>query len=180
MAETLFRPTIPGSIAVLERAGAQRCSEEWVLGALARGWGPKEGNLAIRLEVDLIPAYHHRDSVGVLDAQNLLAEGVDFVEATAGYYTVDDEETLPRAHVLHRQHRRSETGYHERRSSSGRASADLISHRTVLLLTRRVENIENTCFVVDRYLLSITILCICGAACIFPTQCESWTRALSD
>jgi hypothetical protein len=35
----------------------------------------------------------------------------------------------------------------------------LISHRTVLLLTGRVKNIENTCFVVDRDLLSITILC---------------------
>jgi len=71
--------------------------------------------------------------VGILDAENLLAEGVDFVEGAAGGDCVDEEEALASAHVL-------------------------VAHGAVLLLASGIEDVEQRGLSIDGDLLSVAIL----------------------
>jgi hypothetical protein len=75
------------------------------------------GDLTLALEIALVADNDHGEVVLVLDSQNLLLEGGDFLEALAGCDGVDEEETLSGPHVL-------------------------LAHGAVLLLASGVEDIE--------------------------------------
>ena len=58
-------------------------------------------NLSVGLEVNLVATDDHGDLVGILDSQNLISEGCNFVETCSRNYTIHDEKSLPGSHVLH-------------------------------------------------------------------------------
>ena len=89
--------------------------------------------LAARLEVELVANHHHGHLVGVLDPQDLLSKRGDLVERALVRYAVNAEEPLAGAHVL-------------------------VAHRRVLLLARRVEDVEQARLIVDRHLLAVRVL----------------------
>jgi hypothetical protein len=89
-------------------------------------------NLTLALKIALVTDNDHREVVLVFDAQDLLLEGGDFLEALAGCDVVDQKETLSCPHVL-------------------------LAHGTVLLLTSGIENVEKSDLIVDVTLLAIRI-----------------------
>lgn len=58
------------------------------------------GNLSVALQITLVADKDDGEVVLVLDAQDLLLEGHDFLEALAAGDAVDEEEALAGAHVL--------------------------------------------------------------------------------
>lgn len=89
-------------------------------------------DLALVLEIALVSAEDHRNLVGVLYAQDLLAECADLVEAAAARDSVNEEEPLAGTHVL-------------------------VAHRRVLLLSCRVEDVEKRSLSIDCDLLPVTV-----------------------
>jgi hypothetical protein len=88
------------------------------------------GDLTLALEIALVADDNHGEVVLVLDSQNLLLEGGDFLEALAGCDGVDEEETLSGPHVL-------------------------LAHGAVLLLASGVEDIEQSGLIIDVALLAV-------------------------
>jgi len=97
-------------------------------------------DLALRGEIALVAAEDHGYVVGVLDTEDLFAEGVDFVEGAAGGDGVDEEEALAGAHVL-------------------------VAHGAVLLLAGGIEDVEEGGLAVDGDLLPVAVL-DCGIVLI--------------
>jgi len=90
------------------------------------------GDLALGLEIALVAEDDDGDGVGVLHAEDLVAEARHFVKAGAGGDTVHAQEALARPHVL-------------------------ISHRRVLFLPRGIEDVEQAGLFVDNHLLAVRI-----------------------
>jgi len=90
------------------------------------------GDLSLAVEITLVANDNHGEVVLVLDAENLLLEGHDLLEALAVGYRVDEQEALARAHVL-------------------------LAHGRVLLLAGGVEDIEQGDLVVDDALLAVRV-----------------------
>lgn len=86
--------------------------------------------MSLAVEVALVADDNHGEVVLVLDAQNLLLEGHDLLEALAVRYRVDEQEALAGPHVL-------------------------LAHRRVLLLAGCVEHVEQRHLVVDDALLAV-------------------------
>jgi hypothetical protein len=89
-------------------------------------------NLPLAIKIALVANHNHGEVVLVLDAQNLLLERHNLLEALAVGYRVDEQEALACAHVL-------------------------LPHGRILLLTGCVEDIEQRDLVVDDALLAVRV-----------------------
>ena len=87
-------------------------------------------HLTLTLQIALVSNDHHWEVVLVLDAENLLLESGNFLEALARRNVVDEQEALASPHVL-------------------------FAHGTVLLLAGGVEDIEQSEFIVNIALLAV-------------------------
>lgn len=83
-------------------------------------------------QVELVANNNHGERILVLDAQDLLLERPDFLEALARGNGVDKQEALASAHVL-------------------------FPHRRVFFLAGRVQHVKERYFIVDNALLAIRI-----------------------
>lgn len=73
---------------------------------------------------------NHGNLILVLNTEDLLPEGSNFIETAAGGDGVDTQETLSSTHVL-------------------------VSHGTVLLLTSSIKNIKQACLFINGHLLAL-------------------------
>jgi hypothetical protein len=89
-------------------------------------------DLALALQIALVACHDHGEVVLVLHAKNLLLEGGDLLEALSGSDVVDKQEALASTHVL-------------------------LSHRTVLLLSCGIEDIEQGDLIVNLALLAVGV-----------------------
>jgi hypothetical protein len=94
---------------------------------------PRDFPLA--LQVALVAHNNHGEIVLVLDSQNLLLEGCDFLEALPGCDGVDQQETLSGSHVL-------------------------LSHRRIFLLASGIEDVEKCDFIVNDTLLAVRVCAV--------------------
>lgn len=92
------------------------------------------GHLALGFEIALVAHHDHGEIVLVLNAQDLLLESGDLLEALARRDRVNEQEALACAHVL-------------------------LPHRGVLLLAGRIENVEQCDLIVNDALLAVRV---CG------------------
>ena len=90
------------------------------------------GDLPLAVEIALVADDNHGEVVLVLDPQDLLLECHDFLEALAVGYRVNEQEALSCAHVL-------------------------LAHGRVLLLSGRIEHVEQRNLVVNDTLLAVRI-----------------------
>jgi len=91
------------------------------------------GDLSFGLEIALVATDDEGHLVGVLDSEDLLAEGRNFVEGGARGDGIHAEETLSSPHVL-------------------------VSHGAVFFLSSGIEDVEEAGLVVDGDLLSVGVL----------------------
>lgn len=89
-------------------------------------------DFALALQIALVANNDHREVVLVLDAQDLLLEGCDFLKALTRGDGVDEQETLACPHVL-------------------------LAHRAVLLLTGGIENIEQSDLIINYALFAVRV-----------------------
>lgn len=108
------------------------------------------GHLSLTLQVALVTDDDHGEVVLVLDPQNLLLEGGDLFEALPGGNGVDEQEAFAGPHVL-------------------------LAHGAVLLLTGRVEDIEEGDLVVDVALLPVRV-CNSGRTASAEVACAGATE----
>lgn len=90
------------------------------------------GNLTLTLQIALVTHNHHGKIVLVFDAEDLLLECCNLLEALAGCDGVHEQETLASPHVL-------------------------LSHSRVFLLTGGIENIEQSHLIVNDTLLAVRV-----------------------
>lgn len=89
-------------------------------------------NLPLTLQIALVTHHNNRKIVLILNPQNLLLEGHDFLETLTAGDAVDQEESFTRSHVL-------------------------LSHRRVFFLTSGIEDIEQRYFFIDHALFAVGI-----------------------
>lgn len=89
-------------------------------------------DLSLALQIALVADDNDRERVLVLDSKDLLLECDDLLEALPRCYTVDQQKTLARPHVL-------------------------LAHRRVFFLSGGIEHVQQRYLVVDHALLPVRV-----------------------